>query len=82
MIFDISFNVSIVFNRFEETYMTRLPMTKKDKHKEGRMSTMGVLGDELTDFSAKRGQSSEKSGKSKKRKSGGKSKGGKKRFRK
>jgi len=62
--------------------MTRLPMTKKDKHKESMMSTLGVLGDELTDFSRKRGSGSDKSSKSKKRKSGGKTKGGKKRFRK
>jgi hypothetical protein len=56
-------------------------MTKKEKHNESRMSTLGVLGDELTNFSAKRGSSSEQS-KSKKRKSGARAKGGKKRFRK
>jgi hypothetical protein len=34
--------------------MTRLPETKKDKHRANVMSTMGILGDEITDFRAKR----------------------------
>jgi len=70
--------------RYEETYMTRLPMTKADRHKERSMSTLGVLGDELTDFSGK-GKSGTQ-GKKRKSFSDGKGKsrgrGSKKKFRK
>jgi len=62
--------------RYEETYMTRLPVTKQEKHKQGKLSTLGTLGDELTNFSRKRSAST---GGGKKRKAG---KGGKKKFRK
>ena len=64
--------------------MTRLPVTKRDKHKERSMSTLGALGDELTDFTGKRERSGgpSKSKKGQKRKNKGKGKGGKKRFRK
>lgn len=60
--------------RYEEDNLTRLPMTKEEKHRQKRLSTMGMLGDELTSFGGMN------SGKGKKRKStGGKKKGGKKR---
>lgn len=36
--------------RYEEENFTRLPMTKKDKHKRRQMTTMGTLGDEITYF--------------------------------
>ncbi|CRK93762.1 CLUMA_CG007290, isoform A [Clunio marinus] len=58
--------------RYEEENFTRLPMSKAEKHRQKRLSTMGVLGDELTSFS---GVSSS----GKKRKVNNKSKGGKKR---
>lgn len=71
--------------RYEETYMTRLPMTKADRHKERSMSTLGVLGDELTDFSGK-GKSGAQGKKRKSFSGGGKGKsrgrGSKKKFRK
>lgn len=35
---------------YEETYMTRLPVTKADKHKRRQMTTLGTLGDEVTRF--------------------------------
>ncbi|CAL8070281.1 unnamed protein product [Orchesella dallaii] len=66
--------------RFEENYMTRLPTTKREKHNMKSMSTMGVLGDEITDFTGKRARSS--TAKSGKRKAKGKKGGSKKRFRK
>lgn len=55
--------------RYEEDNLTRLPMSKADKHRQSRLSTMGVLGDELTGHSSG----------GNKRKSAGKKKGGKKR---
>lgn len=57
--------------RYEEDNFTRLPMTKADKHRQKRLSTMGTLGDELTGYG--------NSNASKKRKGGAKKKGGKKR---
>lgn len=60
--------------RYEEDNLTRLPMTKEEKHRQKRLSTMGMLGDELTSFGGMN------SGSGKKRKgAGGKKKGGKKR---
>jgi len=71
--------------RYEETYMTRLPETKKDKHIAKRISTMGVLGNEITDFRSKTRTSGSKN-KGVKRKSSGGKKGSaaskKKKFRK
>lgn len=58
--------------RYEEDNLTRLPMTKAEKHRQKRLSTMGGLGDELTSFGMN-------SGAGKKRKVAGKKKGGKKR---
>lgn len=59
--------------RYEEENFTRLPMSKADKHREKRLSTMGMLGDELTNFG---GMNSEGG---KKRKGDTKKKFGKKR---
>lgn len=56
--------------RYEEDNLTRLPMTKAEKHRQKRLSTMGMLGDELTNF----GRMGD--GKSKKRKSNTKAKKG------
>lgn len=68
--------------RYEETYLTRLPETKKDKHIARAISTMGVLGDEITDFRPRKSSAAsagkKKSLKRKKSTSGG----SKKRFRK
>ncbi|XP_011297963.1 neuroguidin isoform X3 [Fopius arisanus] len=35
---------------FEENYMTRLPVTKQEKHRNRQISTLGQLGDEITTF--------------------------------
>lgn len=37
---------------YEENYLTRLPITKADKHKRRQLSTLGTLGDELTSFNS------------------------------
>jgi len=54
--------------RYEEDNYTRLPLTKKDKHKRRQMTTMGTLGDELTYFGENNFFNEPKD---KKRKSGG-----------
>ena len=36
---------------YEENYMTRLPVTKQEKHRSRQMTTLGTLGDEITTFS-------------------------------
>jgi len=36
------------FYRYEETYFTRLPTTKQERHRARKMTTLGTLGDELT----------------------------------
>ncbi|KAJ1531022.1 hypothetical protein ONE63_005853 [Megalurothrips usitatus] len=61
---------------YEETYYTRLPVTKEEKHKSRRLTTLGTLGDDLTrfaDISALEGGSGF-SAQSKKRKAAGKGK--------
>uniref|UniRef100_A0A182PIZ4 Neuroguidin n=1 Tax=Anopheles epiroticus TaxID=199890 RepID=A0A182PIZ4_9DIPT len=35
---------------YEETYFTRLPVTKADKHRNRKLTTLATLGDELTSF--------------------------------
>ncbi|KAK6632095.1 hypothetical protein RUM44_007125 [Polyplax serrata] len=35
---------------YEESYFTRLPVTKAERHKNRKMSTLGTLGAELTSF--------------------------------
>lgn len=35
---------------YEETYFTRLPVTKEQKHKARHLTTLGTLGDDLTRF--------------------------------
>jgi U3 small nucleolar ribonucleoprotein protein LCP5 len=37
---------------YEEEYMTRLPVSKSEKHKRRQLTTIGSLGDELTSFGA------------------------------
>ncbi|XP_043284486.1 neuroguidin isoform X2 [Venturia canescens] len=36
---------------YEENYMTRLPVTKQEKHRSRQITTLGTLGDEITTFS-------------------------------
>jgi len=67
--------------RYEETYLTRLPETKKEKHMAKAISTMGILGDEITDFKPRRSGTGGAGKKSLKRKKAATS-GSKKRFRK
>lgn len=38
---------------YEEEYMTRLPISKTEKHKKRQLTTLGSLGDEITDFGRK-----------------------------
>ncbi|XP_055296121.1 neuroguidin isoform X3 [Sitodiplosis mosellana] len=69
---------------YEENYLTRLPVTKAEKHRQRKLTTLGTLGDEITSFgniSALSGSASGGLSKGKKRKSKGQSKrgGGKKR---
>lgn len=40
---------------YEEEYLTRLPTTKADKHMRRKLTTLGTLGDEITDFGGSRG---------------------------
>uniref|UniRef100_A0A182VI35 Sas10 C-terminal domain-containing protein n=1 Tax=Anopheles merus TaxID=30066 RepID=A0A182VI35_ANOME len=35
---------------YEETYLTRLPLTKAEKHRNKKLTTLATLGDELTSF--------------------------------
>lgn len=38
------------FCRYEENYLTRLPVTKEELRRKKRISTLGTLGDEITRF--------------------------------
>lgn len=53
---------------YEEEYLTRLPVNKSEKHSRRKLTTVGTLGDEITDFGATKTSN-------KKRKRLGKSKG-------
>lgn len=53
---------------YEEEYLTRLPVSKSEKHSRRKLTTLGTLGDEITDFGASKSSN-------KKRKRLGKSKG-------
>lgn len=35
---------------YEEKYLTRLPVTKAEKHRQRRLTTLGTLGSEITSF--------------------------------
>lgn len=61
--------------RYEEENFVRLPMTREERHRQKRLSTMGALGDEVTGH---RGALSS-NGNSKKRQKGGRGKKGGKR---
>lgn len=54
---------------YEEEYMTRLPVSKSEKHHKRQLTTVGILGDEITNFG------SGKSGSRKRKQKGFKSKG-------
>ncbi|XP_012522639.1 neuroguidin isoform X2 [Monomorium pharaonis] len=56
---------------YEENYMTRLPVTKQEKHRRRQMTTLGTLGDEITTFG---GESSTKTAKKRKAQRKGKAK--------
>ncbi|XP_017022002.1 neuroguidin [Drosophila kikkawai] len=66
---------------YEETYLMRLPVTKAEKHRQRKLTTLGTLGDEIlgeiSRESAMRGDGSKKRKLAKKGK--GKKRGGKKR---
>ncbi|GAB0089096.1 neuroguidin [Sergentomyia squamirostris] len=65
---------------YEETYLTRLPVTKAEKHRQKRLTTLGTLGDELTRFGSTSGSSATKNkGGKRKRKGVPTKKGGKRR---
>ncbi|XP_029037618.1 neuroguidin isoform X1 [Osmia bicornis bicornis] len=55
---------------YEENYMTRLPVTKQEKHRRRQMTTVGTLGEEITSF----GESSFVSAKKRKTQKKGKAK--------
>ncbi|OAD54013.1 Neuroguidin, partial [Eufriesea mexicana] len=55
---------------YEENYMTRLPVTKQEKHRLRQITTLGTLGEEITTF----GESSSVSGKKRKAQKKGKAK--------
>ncbi|KAL6266934.1 hypothetical protein P5V15_000019 [Pogonomyrmex californicus] len=57
-------------SEYEENYMTRLPVTKQEKHRRRQMTTLGTLGDEITNF----GESSTKTAKKRKAQRKGKAK--------
>jgi len=61
---------------YEENYMTRLPVTKEEKHRRRQLMTEGILGDEITTFA----ESSSKSAKKRKAQRKGKAKKSKKLF--
>ncbi|XP_016944096.3 neuroguidin isoform X2 [Drosophila suzukii] len=67
---------------YEETYLMRLPVTKAEKHRQRKLTTLGTLGDEIlgeiSRESALRGDGSKKR-KLAKGKGKGKKRGGKKR---
>lgn len=46
---------------YEENYLTRLPITKADKHKRKQLTTLGTLGDEITNFGHSSGNKRKKS---------------------
>lgn len=73
---------------YEEKYLTRLPITKADKHRSRKLTTLGTLGDELTSFGdisalddELPSSSASKGGKKRKAPKGGKKHGKKRRFR-
>lgn len=37
-------------NEYEENYLTRLPITKAERHRQRKMSTVANVGDEITNF--------------------------------
>lgn len=43
---------------YEEEYLTRLPINKKEKHMRRKLTTLGSLGDEITDFGGSTSNSS------------------------
>ncbi|XP_037958094.1 neuroguidin [Teleopsis dalmanni] len=69
---------------YEETYLTRLPVTKAEKHRQRKLTTLATLGDEILgeisrDASLRGDSLSTGGSKKRKLKSKGKKRGGKKR---
>lgn len=48
---------------YEEEYLTRLPVVKSEKHRKRQLTTLGTLGDELTDFRSLQSGSRKRKGK-------------------
>lgn len=54
---------------YEENYMTRLPVTKQEKHHQRQMTTLGTLGTEVTNFGGSSSSKKRKAPKGKSKKS-------------
>ena len=54
---------------YEENYMTRLPVTKEEKHRQRQMTTLGTLGTEVTSFGGSSSAKKRKAPKGKSKKS-------------
>ncbi|XP_011496494.1 PREDICTED: neuroguidin [Ceratosolen solmsi marchali] len=54
---------------YEENYMTRLPVTKEEKHRQRQMTTLGTLGTEITNFGGSSSAKKRKAPKGKSKKS-------------
>lgn len=58
---------NIARKEYEETYFTRLPVTKSERHQQRRTTTVGTLGEELTRFEGTSSRSFTGSGKKKRK---------------
>lgn len=66
--------------QYEEDYLTRLPVTKSEKHRQRKLTTLGTLGDDiLNEISREKLSSSGGGNNNKRKKKSGKKRGGKKR---
>ncbi|XP_055857063.1 neuroguidin isoform X2 [Episyrphus balteatus] len=65
---------------YEEAYLTRLPVTKAEKHRQRKLTTLGTIGDDiLNEISRDPKLSASGGGSNKRKKKAGKKRGGKKR---
>ncbi|XP_055907591.1 neuroguidin [Eupeodes corollae] len=65
---------------YEEAYLTRLPVTKAEKHRQRKLTTLGTIGDDiLNEISRDPKLSTSGGGSNKRKKKAGKKRGGKKR---
>jgi U3 small nucleolar ribonucleoprotein protein LCP5 len=58
--------------RYEEENFVRLPVTKEERHRQKRLSTMGALGEEITSFRGSSANSNKRKRPGKGKKGGGK----------